>query len=112
VAHEPSPLRDQLLRRSERNGTEHPRHVTDEVRDHEDVVHIVVVGRGDVDPAAAGQGSNDTNDEKDKGPRGLAGLALHMVLEKHEDKAGTGSQGDEYLEETSLRIPIADASRK
>jgi len=75
-------------------------------------MHIVVVGRGDVDPATTGQRSNNANDEQGKGPRGLICLALHMVLEKHEGKAWPRSQGDENLEETSLWIPVTDASRK
>lgn len=55
VIHRPLPFRDESRRRRVRNGTEHPRHVTDDVRDHADIMYIVVVGRGDVDPAAAEQ---------------------------------------------------------
>ena len=112
MTYEPSPFHDQTRRRRVRNGTEHPRHVTDDVRHHEDVMHVVMVGRGDVDPATTGQRSDDANNEKDKGPRGLVGLALHMVLEKHEGKTWPRSQGDENLEETPLWIPVANASRK
>lgn len=53
--HEPPSFRDQPHRRRVRGGTEHPRHITDDVRDHKHVMHIVVVGRGDVDPASTGQ---------------------------------------------------------
>ena len=55
VGHKPLPFRDQSHRRRVRNGTEHPRHVADDVHDHEHVVRIVMVGRGDVDPTATGQ---------------------------------------------------------
>lgn len=55
MIHRPLPFRDESRRRRVRNGTEHPRHVTDDVRDHADIMYIVVVGRGDVDPAAAEQ---------------------------------------------------------
>ena len=112
MTYEPSPFQGQTRRWRAVNRTEHPRHVADDVRHHEHVMHIVVVGRGDVDPAATGQRSNDANDEKDKGRRGLACLAMHMVLEKHEGKTWPRSQGDEDLEETSLWVPVSNASRK
>ena len=44
VGHEPLSFRDQSHRGCVRNGTEHPRHVTDDVRDHEYVVRVMMVG--------------------------------------------------------------------
>ena len=53
--HKPLPFRGQPHRWCVGNGTKHPRHVTDDVRDHEHVVRIMMVGRGDVDPTTTGQ---------------------------------------------------------
>ena len=94
VADEPSLFRGQSHRRRVRNRTEHPRHVTDDVGNHKRVVDVVMVGRRDVDPTATRERSDDANDEENKGPRRSAGLALQVVLKKHEGKARTRSQGD------------------
>jgi len=55
VSHKPLPFRDKPHRGGVVNGTKHPRHVADDVRGHEHVVRVMMVGRGDVDPAATGQ---------------------------------------------------------
>lgn len=112
MIHKPLSFRDQSHRWCVRNGTEHPRHVTGDIRDHEHVVRVVMVGRGDVDPSTTKQGSGDTDNEKDKGPRRLAGSALQIILKKYEGKARPRGQGDEDLEEASLRIPVTNTSQK
>ena len=61
--------------RAEGDASDGPRDGEDEVRDHEDVVPVMVVGRGDVCPAAARQGADEARDgdglgEGAAGPRG------------------------------------------
>ena len=50
---------------TESETTDRPRESRDQVRDHEDVVPVMIVGRGDIGPASAGKSSedSDTSDE-------------------------------------------------
>lgn len=70
------PVLDRLgVGRAKSNASGGPRDGEHEVRDHEDVVPVVVVGRGDVRPAAARQGADEARDgdglwEGAAGPRG------------------------------------------
>ena len=57
-------------------------------------MRVMVVGRGNVDPAATGQRSDDADNEKEERPRRFPCLALQVVLEKHEGKARPRSQRD------------------
>jgi hypothetical protein len=68
VRHRPSSFRDQPRRWCVRDGTKHPWQIADDVRDHEHVMRIVVVGRGDVDPTATTQRPDNADCEEDDGP--------------------------------------------
>ena len=57
----PLPVLDRLcVRRAKRNTSGGPWDRKDDVRDHENIVPVMVVGRGDVSPAAASKSSDDT----------------------------------------------------
>lgn len=45
------------MRWTQSNATKSPRYCKDEIRDHEDVVPVVVIGRGDVSPSSTGESS-------------------------------------------------------
>ena len=91
------------------NGAEHPGEVADHVEDHHKVVHIVVVGRGDVDPAAAGERADDACAEDERG-EGRAGRVVEEVLQEDERETGAGGERDEQLEDVALGVPVADAA--
>ena len=55
AGHGPLLFRDQPHRRCAKDGAKHPRDIADDVRDHEHVMRIMVVSRGDVDPTATGE---------------------------------------------------------
>lgn len=46
---------------AERNAARSPGQGSDNVGDHENVVPVVVIGRGNISPTAAGQGAQDTH---------------------------------------------------
>jgi len=66
----------------------HPRDVTEDVDDHHDIMDIMVVGGGNVDPAPAYQGSYYAKEE-DQSWKGRTGGAMEVILE--EDKRKTRS---------------------
>lgn len=73
-------LDGRLVWRRESEAAEGPGKGEDEVRDHKDVVPVVVVGRGDVNPAAAENGPDET-DRSHKLGRKRAGLCGEQVPE-------------------------------
>ena len=59
-AREDLPVFDSFsVRWAQREAAQRPRQRRDEIRDHEDVVPVVVVRRGDICPAAAGERAED-----------------------------------------------------
>ena len=53
--------------RAQCQATKHPGNSRDQVRDHKDVVPVMVVGRSDVGPATACQGSEDAPERNEAG---------------------------------------------
>lgn len=76
------------VRRAERDAPEHPRQCDDEVRDHEYVVPLVVLARGDVGPSAAGQGPEEAHDSDELG-EGAIRLSREEIPEPDESEAGS-----------------------
>ena len=74
--------------RAERDAPDGPRKGDDEVGDHEDVVPVVVVARGDVAPAAAGEGAEEAEGRDELG-EGAAAFAGEDVPEADEGESGT-----------------------
>ena len=82
------PILDRLrIRWAKHNTPDCPGECSDEVRDHEDVVPVVVVGGGDVGPAAAGEGAEDA-DAGDEFGEGAAAAGGHEVPEGDEGEPG------------------------
>ena len=66
----------------------------------------MVVGRGDVDPAAAKHGPDEADSGYERGRR--ARLRGEEVPEADQCEARAGGNGDEELEEGALGVAVAD----
>lgn len=75
-----------------------PRQSGHQVRDHEDIVPIMIVGRGHVGPASTCQGSEDAHSSDQLGECRV-GTRSEDVPEEDEHESWTGSDSDEDLEE-------------
>lgn len=105
---QPLPVFDGLcVRWAERDAAERPGQGGDDVRDHEDVVPVVVVCRRDVCPPAARQGPQETHDG-DELWKPRAGLSRQEVPQAHEREPRPRRDGDEHHEEGPLRVPVTD----
>jgi hypothetical protein len=62
-----------------------PGYGRDEVRDHEDVVPVVVIGRCDIGPASTGEGSEDANAQDELGEC-LVGSRSQDVPQSNEEE--------------------------
>lgn len=85
---------------AERNAASGPGESSDNVGNHENIMPIVVVGRGNVGPATTREGTQDTH-EGDKAWQLGAGLAGKEVPET--DKGETGA----YVTPISQRDPLS-----
>jgi len=74
--------------RAEGDAAESPGYGGQQVGDHEDVVPVMVVGGGDIGPAAAGEGSEDAP-EGDEGGQLVARPAREQVPEGDEGESRT-----------------------
>lgn len=118
------------VRRAQRNTAEGPWNGGKQVRDHEDVVPVMVVGRGDIGPATTSEGPEQAP-EGDEAGELMAWPARQEVPEGDENESRTwrklsvfnwvsigeeqatkgrrtGGHGDEELEEGSLGVSIAN----
>lgn len=85
----PLPVLDRLcVRRAKRNASGGPRDRKDNVRDHEDIVPVMVVGRGDVGPAAASKSSDDTA-KRNRFGEDTAGLGSQEIPESNKGESRT-----------------------
>ena len=82
----------------------------DEVRNHEDVVPVVVIGGGHVSPTTAGECSEDADSSDEFGERSTWACGEN-VPQTDQEEARTGSDGNEDLEDGSLRVAITNSSR-
>jgi hypothetical protein len=61
-----------MCRRRIYNPTEHPRYIADHVRDHKNVMHVMVIARGYIDPATTRQSPyKSRNEDKMRQTRGV-----------------------------------------
>lgn len=79
------------IRRAEGDAAKCPRDRNDQVRDHQDVVPVMVVGRGDVGPAATGQCAQQSHRTNKLWQR-LAGLRSEQIPQTDQGKSRTCSR--------------------
>lgn len=75
------------VRRAEGDAARRPGQSSNDVRDHQNIVPVVVVGRGDVGPSTAGQRSQQTHGGHEAGQLG-PGLPRQEVEETDEGESG------------------------
>lgn len=64
------PILDRLwIGRAKHDAANCPRYCSNEVRNHKDVVHVVVIGRCDVGPSSACEGAEDAHARDELGQR-------------------------------------------
>lgn len=102
------PQLDRLrIRRTQHCTSNSPRQRGDHVRDHEDIVPIVIVRARDIRPPSARQCAKDAHSRDELGQ--TAALAVgETVKEEDEGESGSGADGDEDLEDGAFRVAVAD----
>lgn len=88
----------------------HPGDGGHKIRNHENVVPVVVVRRSDVGPAAAGESAEDTEKGDNLGKR-ATGLGREQVPETDEGETRARGEGNEEHKERALREAIANRGR-
>ena len=76
------------VRGAKRNAAGSPGNGKDDVRDHENVVPVMVVGRGDVGPAAASKSSDDTGKRNSLG-EDTAGFSSQEIEKSNQGESRT-----------------------
>ena len=87
--------------------TQSPRQGGHQIRDHEDIVPVVVVGGGDIGPTSTGQSAEDT-DTSNNLRQGVVRARTEDVPQENEKEARTGSDSNEDHEERALGVAIAN----
>lgn len=98
------------VRRAERDAARRPGQGSNNVRDHQNIVPVVIVGRGDVSPSAAGQRPQQAHEGHEAGELG-PGLPRQEVEETDEGESGPRCDGDEDHEERALGVSVANCRR-
>lgn len=93
--------------RAEGQATQSPRQGGHQIRDHENIVPVMVVGRSDIGPASARQGPEDTNAGNNL-RQGVVRARTEDVPQEDEEEARTGSDSDKDHEERALGVSIAN----
>lgn len=111
--------------RAEGDAAGRPRQGCDNVGDHENVVPVVIVSRGDVGPSSASQGAKDAHEGNETGEL-VAGLPSKKIPQTNKHKPGpcslsaasiphllsrtchTGCNGDKDHEEGPFGVSIAN----
>ena len=84
-----------------------PRYSCHKVRDHENIVPIVVIGRGHVCPSSASQGSEEASSSNDGWKVGVGSLGKE-IPESNECKSRPRCDGNENHEDRSFRVAVAN----
>lgn len=71
---------------------------------------VMVIGRGHVCPTTTGESSEEAH-AGDHFGQSVVWSCRKNIPKKDQGKPGTGSDGNEHLEDRSLRIPIANRRR-
>jgi hypothetical protein len=95
---------------AQRKAAQRPRQGGHQVRDHENVMPIVIIGRCHIGPTAASQGAEDAYTCNELG-QGRVWTRSEHVPQKDKGEAGTGCNGNEDLEERPFGISVTDGRR-
>lgn len=87
--------------------TDSPRQSRDQVRDHKDIVPVMVIRRRNICPSTAGKCPKQSNTGNKLGERRVR-AGSHEIPEEDEGESGSGRDSDEDLEERTLRIPVTN----
>lgn len=71
---------------------------SNQIRNHEDIVPVMVIGRCHISPATTRQCSEQTSESDNLGQR-RAGPCGHQIPEENESETGAGCDGNEYLKD-------------
>lgn len=93
--------------RAQDDTSKSPRDGGQQIRDHEDVMPVVVIGGGDVGPAGASHGP-EQSPEGDEAGHPCVLVSRQQVPEADEREPGAGGDGDEDLKSGSLGVSVAD----
>ena len=92
---------------AERKTAKRPWQSSDQIRDHKNIVPVMIVGRRDIGPSATCQGSENAHTCNNLG-QGRIRACGKDVPQENKSEARSGSDGDEDLEKRSLGISITD----
>lgn len=110
TGHDLPVLHSAAVVRAESQTTQRPRQSSNQIRNHENVVPVMVIRRRNVCPTTTGErpeysNTSDNLRKRRVRPRG------EDIPEEHQSEPGTGSNGDEDLEEGTFGVSIADGRR-
>jgi hypothetical protein len=109
TGHDLAVLNSATVIRAKRETTQGPRQGSHQVRDHKNVMPIMVVGRCHIGPTSTSQSPEDAHSGNQLG-KSRVWARSEDVPQKDEGESWTGSNGDKDLEEGSFGITIADSS--
>ena len=110
ASHDLTVLNRATVVRAQSQTAQSPRQGSNQVRDHENVVPVMVIGGGDIGPTTTGQGSENTDTSHDL-RQGRVGTRCQHVPQEDEEETRTGGNGDEDLEERALGVSITNCGR-
>lgn len=97
------------IRGTQRDASDGPGESCNYVGDHEDVMPVMVIGRGDIGEASACQGPKDSRCGNKLRQR-LSATGREKIPQPHEGESWSGCYGNEEHEKGSFGIAIADRS--
>jgi len=107
ASHDLAVLDGTTVVRAQGQAAQSPRQGGHQIRDHENVMPVMVVGGGDIGPASAGQRPEDT-DAGNNLRQGVVRTRTEDVPQENEEEARTGSDSNENHKERALRVSIAN----
>lgn len=110
TGHDLAVLQGTTVVRTESNATQGPRQRRHQVRDHEDVVPVMVIGRSHISPATTGEGPEDTHTGNQLWEVRVR-PSRQDIPQEDQGETRTGGNGNEHLEERPLGVPIANRRR-
>lgn len=110
TGHDLPVLHSAAVVRAESQATQRPRQSSNQIRDHENVVPVMVIRRCNVCPTATGESPENANTSDNLRKRRIRPRS-EDIPEEHQSEPGTRSDSDEDLEERTFGISIADGCR-
>lgn len=96
--------------RAEGQATQRPRQSSNQIRNHENVVPVMVIRRCNVCPTTTGKSPENANTSDNLRKRRVRPRS-EDIPEEHQSEPGAGSDSDEDLEERTFGISIANGCR-